>query len=666
MNAVDPSRIALLTTTVATETDVFALRRAGRTVAQELGLENQDQVRFATALSELGRDLLGSTGLTADFALAPRSPATLVVTLRWEGGAGLSAESLRAARRLVPAIAHQGGAPGKVLLEQPLPPTARPAGQLAERARGALRSLPGTTSMEELRAQGRELITALEDSRARREELQQLNNELQRLNQELQETNQGVLALYTELSQELEETNSGVVALYAELDDKSRLLREASQAKTRFWANISHELRSPVNSVIGLSRLLLDDLDDPDNPDNPDDPDDLDDKAAAAQERRHQLSLIAASGATLLALVDELLDVAKAESGTLEPHWTRVDLRALLGQLHGTMRDLAGDGVALVVPEPPAAAELVSDEVMLTRILRNLLSNALKFTAEGEVRLTAETEPQCVSGEAGGAPEEGAWLVFTVADTGVGIPVPEQERIFEEFYQVRGPHQRGRAGTGLGLPYARRLAELLGGTLTVGDRPDHGSVFTLRLPVRARAAGPAVPADPYPGGTGGRLATLLTVDDDAAFRAGIRPILAQLAERVVEVARSSEALATIRRERPDAVLLDLNMPDPDGYTLLAQLAEDPLLREIPTFLLTSAAAALLDTARLGHARAVLDKRGLTAGALAEAFAREGIAPRGSDRAAPPAAVGHRSQQPPQSHQSHQSRNGHSDEREGRP
>ncbi|MER8188423.1 ATP-binding protein [Kitasatospora sp. NPDC094015] len=577
-----------MTITVATEQDTFALRRCGRSVAAVLGVENQDQVRLATALSELGRDLLTATALTVEFTVTGREPAVLLVTLRWQGGPGPSPDALAAVTRLVQVRRDEGQAAEHLIVEQPLLTSAEAAAGLIERAREVLSSHAGSSASEDARAQTRDLIAALEESRAQREELQ-------RLNQELEETNRGVVALYSELSAELEETNRGVVALYAELDEKSRQLREASEAKTRFWANVSHELRTPVNSVVGLAGLLLESgtgrLDD---------------------EERRQIGLISTSGNTLLALVDELLDVAKAESGRLEPVWTQVDLRALLGELRGTLSGVsAGEGVALTIADPRTAPVLVSDEVMLTRILRNLLSNALKFTERGTVTLDVATHDG----------PDGEELVLTVADTGVGIPHEQQERIFEEFYQVRGPHQRGRSGTGLGLPYARRLTGLLGGTLALTSSPGEGTRVTVRLPI----PGPSVEGPPE------RVAVLVTVDDDEAYRATVRPLLGEVAERIIEVSEGGRAAETIRREHPDAVLLDLHMPDLDGYEVLAQLAADPELCAVPVVVVTSASTATLEHDRLVHARAVLEKATLMSHQLAAAFASPAAGDRPDDR-----------------------------------
>jgi signal transduction histidine kinase len=581
--------VPLVSLSLTTEQDVFVLRRSGKTAAESLGVEPQDQIRVATALSELGRDLIGSCDLTVSFTLVDRVRPLLCFTLRWKDGPGPGEEALRAASRLV--TLEHAPVERSLVIEHPLG-TDTPSADVVERTRAALRTHKGATAVEDARAQTVDLIAALEESRAQREELR-------RLNAELEETNRGVMALYSELSEELEETNRGVVALYAELDEKSRQLREASEAKTRFWANVSHELRTPVNAVVGLARMLLEF-----------DADRLD------EEQHRQVSLISASGSTLLALVDELLDVAKAESGRLEPHWGPVDLRALLGQLRGVLRGYARHGDAeLIVAEPELT--VVSDEVMLTRILRNLLSNALKFTDSGTVRLDVATE--------GG--ERDGQVVFTVTDTGVGIPEEEQEQIFEEFHQVRGPHQRGRSGTGLGLPYARRLTGLLGGTMNLTSTPGQGTEVTVRLPVRPARSG----AGALAGAGGPPLTVLVTVDDDDAFRATVRPLLEQLAQRVVEVDRGDRAGDLVRQERPDAVLLDLQMPDMDGYTVLAELAADPRLREIPVVVITSASRENLDHERLRHARAVLDKSSLSLARLTTAFAEHVARGEGTDR-----------------------------------
>jgi len=187
-------------------------------------------------------------------------------------------------------------------------------------------------------------------------------------------------------------------------------------------------------------------------------------------EQDRQVELIRGSAADLLSLVNDLLDLAKAEAGRLEPSWADVDLKAVFGQLRGTLRPLATRPEVEFVVEEPAVTRLRSDEVLLAQVLRNLLTNAIKFTAAGSVRLSAA--------------RAGDDIEFTVADTGAGIPPELQERIFEEFYQVPGSQAlSGGKGTGLGLPYARRLVGILGGALRVTSEPGVGSTFTVSLPV---------------------------------------------------------------------------------------------------------------------------------------------------------------------------------------
>ncbi|MEE4540439.1 ATP-binding protein [Streptomyces sp. V4-01] len=574
----DPCRV--LSLAVAGERELLALRRDIQVACRALGMSESETVRLATVVGEVGRNLLGAGGLSGSVALTDDDRPGVAVVFGWSDAVRPAAWVLEAAGRLLHSCRYEEAPFPRVILGQLVPVTAQPLTQRAADVREELRGLGGVSMGEELRSQNHDLLAALQQARAHQEELQ-------RLNQELEETNQGVMALYAELSSELETTNSGVVALYAELEEKTRELSLLNEAKTRFWANVSHELRSPVNGVIGLTRLLLTPGGDP-----------------LTEEQRQQVQMISSSGSTMLALVEELLDVAKAESGRLEPELVPVDLRMLFHQLRGTLRATARPGVALVIPDAGDQPAMISDEVMLTRILRNVLSNSLKFTDSGEVRLTVERFERAGR----------AWCAFGVSDTGIGIPKEEQARVFEEFYQVRGPHQRARSGTGLGLPYARRLVELLGGRLTLDSTADEGTRVVVEVPAgphRAGGTGEDVPAAPAV-----QLERLVVVDDDPDFLATIRPVLAQLAEDVTEVGDSSQAMSVIRRRRPDAVLIDLSMPPPDGYQLLAHLADDRELTDVPVIVLTANDRSTLDNSRLIHAQAVLGKTHLTAIRLA--------------------------------------------------
>jgi signal transduction histidine kinase len=447
----DTGAAPLLQMVLRVEHDIFVVRQRGREVAAAVGLEHQDQVRMATALSEVARDLLrGVGGADVTFTvvhdavgggrhlrvdLAPVGP---LPDGRYEPQSG-------AVARLVDSLGVVTGEGDTVVrMSRRVPVTAEvlTPERLAELRSELGRNAPGS-ALDELAAQNAQLIAALDEVRSQRDELAVLN-------EELAETNRGVMALYNQLTEELEETNRGVVALYAELDEKSAQLRAASESKSRFLANVSHELRAPVTAIMGLGRLLDDSASDP-----------------LTAEQARQVGLIRSSASDLLTLVNELLDLAKAESGRIEPDWAEVDLRPVFGQLRGTLRALATrPEVELVVEEPPAPSTLRTDEVLLAQVLRNLLHNGLKFTERGEVRLRAERRG-------------GRWLL-SVSDTGPGIAPELHERIFEEFYQVPGTTRVG--GTGLGLPYARRLVTLLGGTLELSSEPGAGSTFTVSLP----------------------------------------------------------------------------------------------------------------------------------------------------------------------------------------
>ncbi|HAI46512.1 Sensory/regulatory protein RpfC [compost metagenome] len=256
------------------------------------------------------------------------------------------------------------------------------------------------------------------------------------------------------LRAELDETNQGVLALYAELDQQAEQLREVSELKSRFLSYMSHEFRTPLGSILSMTRLLEDGMDGP-----------------LTDEQRRQVRFISASTSELREMVDDLLDLAKIEAGriTISPAW--FDLMDLFSALRGMFRPLVeGNQVDLLFDDPPALPMLYTDDKKLAQILRNFISNALKFTPNGQVVVSASL----LGGDA---------VRFSVRDTGIGIPPELQSTLFEDFVQVDTPLQKRLRGTGLGLSLCKRFAELLGGHVGVDSVVGEGSEFYVVLPL---------------------------------------------------------------------------------------------------------------------------------------------------------------------------------------
>lgn len=430
--------------TLRTGDDVFAARQRGRAIAGLLGFDEADQVRLATALSEVGRDAVAG-GHTADrsFEVSVESDQLTIVVAGFDDAAQADGVGAVAARRLMTSVAIDHSPAGaRVVMQRRLP---RPmTGDDLATTRHRIETTVVATPLDELRSQNRELVDTLEALNARQVELQ-------RLNEELEETNRGVMAMYTQLSDELDSTNRGVVALYAELDDKSRQLQLASESKSRFLSSVSHELRSPVTTIVGLTGLLADAS-----------------GIVADMESRRQVALIRQLADELLELVSQLLDLSKAEAGRLDPHVVSADIRPVVRSVLRALAPSVKPGVHLrdALGDEPLVAEVDVD--LFRQVVRNVVANAVAFTERGSVVVSARHA-------------DGPSVVLDVVDTGVGISDENLDRIFEEFFQVRGPLQPGRRGTGLGLPYSRKVVEALGGTLTATSASGTGSTFTIEL-----------------------------------------------------------------------------------------------------------------------------------------------------------------------------------------
>ncbi|MBV7536802.1 sensor histidine kinase [Duganella sp. sic0402] len=431
---------------IDSEPDVVTVRQRARQIAALLTLGVQDQVRVATAVSEVARCAYGRlTGGRAVFVVGGQPPQ-LQVTISADGAARPAPqpampgephdplqEAILTAQRLMDDCNVVAASPTTlhVVMRKSLPAALAANARELALIGAQLAGTPVQNTYAEIEQQNRDLAQALAELRERQDDL---------------------LAL----TRELEDTNRGVVALYAEIEDKAERLRKADEMKSRFLSNTSHELRTPLSSIRALTQLLLDRMDGPLTP-----------------EQERQVSFISQAAGDLSELVNDLLDLAKIEAGKVEITLAPVQLDQLFSALKGMLRPLTRDStVELVFVDPPPVV-LVSDESKITQILRNFISNALKFTEHGKVEVALRDY------------RPGDRLTFAVTDSGIGISAENQQLIFEEFSQIEHPLQRRAKGTGLGLPLCRKLAALLGGEVSVCSAEGQGSTFSLHLPVNS-------------------------------------------------------------------------------------------------------------------------------------------------------------------------------------
>ncbi len=578
---------------ISKQTDVVTARKRARELARLLGFGHQDQIRIATSTSEITRNAVQYAGSgLVEFSFDPGAERPLFVVRVSDRGPGISEPDaifdghyhsqsgmglgLIGTRGLMDRFSLESrlGEGTTVTFGKFLPAAAdRPDLRQIARLSEQLAPERSQNPIEEIQQSNQELLAALDTVRTQALELERRQTELERLNQEL------------------EETNSGVVALYAELDDRAAALRRADEVKSRFLSHMSHEFRTPLNSILALTALLIRRVD-----------------GELTSEQEKQVTLVRRAAQELCEMVNDLLDLAKVEAGKVDLRWDRIEVYKFFGALRGMMRPLATpEAVTLTFDDPPEDLVLHTDEGKLGQILRNLISNALKFTERGEVRVSVICE--------------GTHVVFSVVDTGIGIAPEHQERIFHEFSQVEHALQRKVKGTGLGLPLSRKLSELLGGTLSVTSVPDAGSTFSLRLPVSAVESAKEPGRGQEDASTSGsdtketiagqsNPGSILVIDDEEVSRYLVRQLFRGTNYVITEAAGGIEGLERARFDQPRLIILDLAMPDRNGFDVLKELKADPATENIPVVVHTSRILQREDLDRLGgrHA-AVWPKQG---------------------------------------------------------
>jgi len=343
--------------------------------------------------------------------------------------------------------------------------------------------------------------------------------------------------------------------LFHEIEEKSRELELASEHKSRFLASMSHELRTPLNAIIGLTEMMVSNA-----------------ARFGTEKALDPLNRVHRAGTHLLGLINQVLDLSKIEAGKLELSPESVDLARLIDEVIGTARQLAEQNKnRLVVEAEEDLGTVTVDPLRLRQILLNLLSNACKFTKDGEVGLRVR---KIADGR--------SWIEFAVLDTGIGMTAEQQAKLFEEFAQADALTARRFGGTGLGLAITRKLARMMGGDVTVASEPGKGSVFTVRLP-----GGVDSPAKTFAdSGRRSKGDCVLVIDDDATARELLADQLKAEGFSVVTASSGLEGLKRAKELRPSVITLDVIMPDLDGWSVLAALRQDSELAEIPIIMVT--------------------------------------------------------------------------------
>jgi signal transduction histidine kinase/CheY-like chemotaxis protein len=542
--------LPILTVAIRNEHDTVTVRQRSRQIARLLGFDTQDQTRIATAVSEIARNAFRyAGGGRVEFVIEGNAtPQLFIINVTDEGpgirnlkqildgrytsttGMGMG---IVGTRRLMDQFDIESSGTGtRVSLKKVFP---RRAGLVTPAALAVLTKEMAAEkprdAFAEMELQNQELLRSLDELRKKQDDL-------------------------TRVNRELEDTNRGVVALYAELDEKADHLRRADELKSKFLSNMSHEFRSPLNSILALTDLLLGHSDGPLN-----------------SEQTQQVGFVRRAADDLYELVNDLLDLAKVEAGKVEVKPLHFEVENLFGALRGMLRPLfLNQSVALVFEDSSELPPLYSDEGKISQILRNFLSNALKFTERGEVRVSA-------------ASNEGR-IRFTVADTGIGIAKEDQGRIFQDFVQVDGPLQRKVKGTGLGLPLSKKLAQLLRGDVEVSSVAGQGSTFSLDIPLQWEAAEVAVIEIPDEDNHQG--IPVLMVENRADTLMLYSRWLRNSEFRMVPAGSTREAERRLGAERPAVMVLDVFLEGEDTWNLLASVKNSPETRDIPVLMVTTA------------------------------------------------------------------------------